>query len=46
MVLFLDLIHLQTEKRVRENNGLALESFPLLPKPVWFFTDVKKIFYG
>lgn len=46
MVLFLDLIHLQTEKNMRENDGLVLESFPLLPKPVWFFTHVKKMFYG
>ena len=46
MVLFLDLTHLQTEKSVRENDGLVLESSPLLPKPVWFFTQVKMIFYG
>lgn len=46
MVLFLDLTHLQTEKSVRENDGLVLESSPLLPKPVWFFTHVKMIFYG
>ena len=46
MVLFLDLIHLQTEKSVRKNDGLVLESSPLLPKPVWFFTHVKTKFYG
>ena len=46
MVLFLYLTHLQTEKSVRENDGLVLESSPLLPKPVWFFTHVKMIFYG